>query len=314
MRTDREDVIDYLVEEHDPIDRIDKFLATVFSDYSRSTIQKMIAAELVNVNDKVVKASYRVKPNDAISFTELPFTEWDIVPEDIPLTIVYEDEDLLVVDKPSGMVVHPAPGHYQGTLVNALLFHIQHLSNRGSELRPGIVHRIDKDTSGLLMVAKTDLAHQVLQKELKEKTTKRIYLALVNGVILNQSGTIDAPIGRDPRDRKKMGIVAVGRPAVTHFQVLERFLEHTLLECRLETGRTHQIRVHMAYIDHPLAGDPVYGFRKTIEQFGQYLHASTIGFTHPVTQEWLEFTSPLPEPFSSKLRMLRQETEQIKSP
>lgn len=306
MRNDREDIIEYKIRPDDPLDRIDKVMATVFSEYSRTTIQRMIAGGLVLVNDRPVKASHQIKVGDLVAFTELPLTEWDIVPEDIPLDIIYEDEAVLVVNKPSGMVVHPAPGHHQGTLVNALLFHIKQLSKSRTDLRPGIVHRIDKDTSGLLMVAKTDEAHQALQLELKEKTTKRVYQALVNGVIHNQSGTIDAPIGRDPRDRKKMGVVADGRPAVTHFTVLERFAAHTLLECRLETGRTHQIRVHLTYIGHPLAGDPVYGFRKDVSAFGQYLHAGVLGFTHPITQEWLEFSAPLPAHFREQLALLRQ--------
>ncbi|MDD3112785.1 MAG: RluA family pseudouridine synthase [Candidatus Izemoplasmatales bacterium] len=309
MKNDREDIIEYQIGPENPLDRLDKVMAIIFTDYSRTTIQKMITSGLVTVNERLAKASQKVKIGDNIAFTELPFTEWDIIPENLPLDIVYEDDEVLVVNKPSGIVVHPAAGHHQGTLVNALLYHIQHLSGSKTDLRPGIVHRIDKDTSGLLMVAKTDLAHQVLQAELKEKITKRIYYALVNGVILNQFGTIDAPIGRDPRDRKKMGIVPEGRHAVTHFTVEERFLEHSLLECRLETGRTHQIRVHLAYIGHPLAGDPVYGYRKDASSFGQYLHAGVLGFTHPITQKWLEFSSPLPPLFQERLTTLREETK-----
>ncbi|MDD3958328.1 MAG: RluA family pseudouridine synthase, partial [Candidatus Izemoplasmatales bacterium] len=252
------------------------------------------------------KASYRLKMNDRVTVGELPITELDIVGEDIPLDIVYEDDWVLVVDKPSGMVVHPAPGHPNHTLVNALIYHFQALKNIQDSLRPGIVHRIDKDTSGLLMVAKTDRAHQILQDELRAKTTKREYVALVEGVILNQHGTIRAPIGRDSQDRKKMAVVDAGKPAVTHFEVMERFQTHTLLKMRLETGRTHQIRVHMAYIGHPLANDPVYGMSDG-NDFGQYLHAETLGFTHPITAKWLEFSRPIPSEFSQMILRLREE-------
>ncbi|MDD4184606.1 MAG: RluA family pseudouridine synthase [Candidatus Izemoplasmatales bacterium] len=296
---------EYLVREDDQCERIDKFLGGVISDASRTTIQKMLALNLVKVNDVFVKPSHKIRIGDLIEYDELPLTEQDIVAENIPLDIVYEDNDVLVVNKPSGMVVHPAPGHYSGTLVNALLYHFQSLSGTSGTLRPGIVHRIDKDTSGVLMVAKTDFAHQALQAELKQKTTKRVYKALIEGVILNQAGTIDAPIGRDRFDRKKMAVADNGKPAITHFTVLERFKDNTFIECRLETGRTHQIRVHMAYIGHPLVGDYIYGSKKQKADFGQYLHAETIGFTHPVNGRWLEFSVPLPLEFKAKIELLR---------
>ncbi|MGI6392574.1 MAG: RluA family pseudouridine synthase [Candidatus Izemoplasmatales bacterium] len=306
MISSTEYAFEYLVNENDKCERIDKFLTTVSTDLSRTTVQKMLAANLVLVNGDIVKASYKVKNGDLIEFNELPLSEQDILPEAIPLDIIYEDNDLVVVNKPSGMVVHPAPGHYRGTLVNALLYHFQSLSASSGNLRPGIIHRIDKDTSGVLMVAKTDFAHQALQNELKDKKTKRIYKALVEGVILNQAGVIEAPIGRDKQDRKKMAVTDTGKPAVTHFHVIARFQNHTFVECRLETGRTHQIRVHMTYIGHPLLGDHVYGKKKSEFGFGQYLHAETIGFTHPVSGKWMEYTAPLPEEFSRMLNRLQR--------
>ncbi|MBN2504120.1 MAG: RluA family pseudouridine synthase [Bacilli bacterium] len=296
---------EYLVGANDPVERIDKFVSSVFEEYSRTTVQKMIAADLLLVNKESVKPSYKVKVGDLIEFEELPLTELEVTPEDIKLDIVFEDEDVLVVNKPSGMVVHPAPGNYEHTLVNALLFHLNR-SIGNDDLRPGIVHRIDKDTSGLLMVAKNDFAHQRLQAELKEKQTKREYVALVDGVILNDKGTIDAPIGRDPKDRKKMAVVTGGKPSVTHFQVLERYAEHTLISCRLETGRTHQIRVHMAYIKYPLAGDHIYNKKAEKSGFGQYLHAKVLGFTHPRSGQWQEFTNELPKEFSDLIANLRK--------
>ncbi|MBU1145478.1 MAG: RluA family pseudouridine synthase [Firmicutes bacterium] len=297
--------LEYTILETDPLIRIDKFLSELYEELSRTTVQKMIALQTVLVNSKAVKANYKVKIGDFIQLEEIPLTEQDIQAENIPLDIVYEDDYLLVVNKPSGMVTHPAPGHYEHTLVNALLYHINQLSNINGDIRPGIVHRIDKDTSGLLMVAKTDYAHQVLADELKEKTTKREYIALVDGVILNQRGTIDAPLARDPRDRKKMAVVASGKSAVTHFEVLKRFSDKTLVSCQLETGRTHQIRVHFAYIKFPLVGDYVYGKNKNATEFGQFLHAKTIGFTHPITKKWMEFTRELPQEFSDLIESLQ---------
>ena len=229
--------------------------------------------------------------------------EIDLEPENIPLDIVYEDDDVLVVNKPQGMVVHPAPGHPNHTLVNALMYHAP-LSSINGELRPGIVHRIDKDTSGLLMVAKTDRAHRSLTAQLKEKSNLREYVALVHGVIKENEGTIDAPLARSPKDRKKQAVVVGGRHAVTHFRVLKRYQHYTLVACRLETGRTHQIRVHMKYINHPLAGDSLYGPRKTLPGHGQYLHARLLGFEHPVTGEEMVFTASLPDYFEQMLSYL----------
>ncbi|MDD3478585.1 MAG: RluA family pseudouridine synthase, partial [Candidatus Izemoplasmatales bacterium] len=244
---------------------------------------------------------------DVIEFEDLPITLQDVLPENLDLDIVYEDDDVLVVDKPSGMVVHPAPGHRSGTLVNALLYHVNLLSDIGGELRPGIVHRIDKDTSGLLMVAKNDVAHRKLAKELKDKKTERTYLAIVSGVIKNPDGIIDAPIGRSITDRKKQAVKSGGKEAVTRFEVVERFEDATLVKCHLETGRTHQIRVHMAYIKHPLLGDGVYGKALKGDDFGQYLHAQTLGFTHPRNGQKMSFFSPLPEAFEKKLSELRNQ-------
>jgi len=256
------------------------------------------------VNQNVVKASYNLKTQDLIEIMDVDFSETEIVPTKMDLDIVYEDDDVLVVNKPSGMVVHPAPGHYQDTLVNGLLWHIKKLSNVNGETRPGIVHRIDKDTSGLLMVAKNNYAHDILAKELQEKKTKREYIALVDGVINNKRGRINAPIGRDKLNRLKMAITASGKEAITNFEVLETFEDSTLIKCVLETGRTHQIRVHLQYINHPLVNDYVYGNAKP-NDFGQYLHAQTIGFTHPKTKEWLEFSCELPTEFVQYLEKLK---------
>jgi 23S rRNA pseudouridine1911/1915/1917 synthase len=302
------DNYDLTVSTEDELVRLDKFIANYYEEFSRTTVQKMIDQEYITVNQKKTKANYVVKVGDTLQIAELPIILQDVLAENIPLEIVYEDDDLLVINKPSGMVTHPAPGHYTGTLVNALLFHINQLSNTNGLLRPGIVHRIDKDTSGLLMVAKNDYAHQVLANELKDKTTKRLYLAIVEGVILNQKGTIYAPIGRSAQDRKKMAVVTQGKDAVTHFEVIERYENATLISCRLETGRTHQIRVHLAYINHPLIGDFVYGHAKENE-YGQYLHAKTIGFTHPKTGIWMEFDSPVPLPFLEKIDELKSQLE-----
>lgn len=283
--------------------RLDKVLATQFDQYSRSQLKHWLDDGLVLVNGQQLKAKYQVQVGDEIQITPPATQAVDLVAQNIPLDIVYEDDDVLVVNKPQGMVVHPAPGHPDGTLVNALLYHAP-LSTINGEFRPGIVHRIDKDTSGLLMVAKTDRAHQSLTAQLKAKTNEREYVALVHGVLKEDRGTINAPIGRSPKNRQQQAIVANGRPAVTHFKVLKRYQHYTLVSCRLETGRTHQIRVHMKYINHPLAGDPVYGPRKTLPGNGQYLHARTLGFTHPVTGEVLTFTAPLPAWFEQQLTYL----------
>ncbi|MBN2540991.1 MAG: RluA family pseudouridine synthase [Bacilli bacterium] len=298
--------LEYLVQDTDITERIDKFLSQRESELSRSTIQKLIEESRVFVNGNPVKSSYKVKKGDLIEITDIDVFDWDIVPQKMDLDIVYEDNDVLVVNKPSGLVVHPAPGHYTDTLVNGLMYHINQLSDVNGEERPGIVHRIDKDTSGLLMIAKTNKAHNILAEELKQKETKREYIALVEGVIKNKRGKINAPIGRDPRNRLKMAVIANGRPAVTHFEVLETFQQKSLIKCILETGRTHQIRVHMAYIGNPLAGDHVYGSAKNTD-FGQFLHAKTLGFTHPITKEFMEFDSPLPQPFLDELEQLRNQ-------
>ncbi len=286
--------------------RVDKYLAEVL-DFSRSTIQKMIAEQLVTVNGEVVKANYKLKTNDEVEYSELPEENIEVLPVDIPIEIVYEDEDVIVVNKESGMVVHPAHGHYDDTLVNALLFHIKDLSTINGVKRPGIVHRIDKETSGLLMIAKNDLAHQSLSSQLQDKLVERKYVTLVHGIIPHEFGKINAPIGRDANDRKKMATVEGGKEAVTHFKVLERFEEFTLVECRLETGRTHQIRVHMKFAGFPVVGDPIYGRRKVIGKDGQFLHAQTLGFDHPRTDEYMEFESELPEFFTKFLENLRGE-------
>ena len=285
--------------------RIDKVLAHQFNQFSRSHLQKWIVDGNVRVNGQPVKPKYKLAVRDQVVIEPEAPQKVDLTPEKIPLDIVYEDDDVIVVNKPQGMVVHPAPGHPDHTLVNALLYHSP-LSTINGEFRPGIVHRIDKDTSGLLMVAKNDLAHRSLAAQLKAKTNQREYVALVHGVIKQDAGTIDAPIGRSKKDRKKQAVVSDGRHAVTHFKVLRRFRHYTLVSCRLETGRTHQIRVHMKSIGHPLAGDPLDGPRKTLPGRGQYLHARLLGFKHPRTGKDLVFTAPLPEYFQQMLDKLKK--------
>lgn len=280
--------------------RIDKVLGHHLKQFSRSQIQKWVTDGNVTVNGQPVKPKYKLTVGDQVVVSPEAPQKIDLEPENIPLDIVYEDDDVLVVNKPQGMVVHPAPGHPNHTLVNALLYHSP-LSTINGEFRPGIVHRIDKDTSGLLMVAKNDMAHRSLAAQLKAKTNQREYVALVHGVIKQEAGTIDAPIGRSRKDRKKQAIVSDGRHAVTHFKVLKRYRHYTLVSCRLETGRTHQIRVHMKSIGHPLAGDPLYGPRKTLPGKGQYLHARELGFKHPRTGKQLLFTAPLPDYFQRML-------------
>ena len=299
-------VVKYTIEEEQKGERIDKALSTLNAEWSRTQIANWVKDGVVIVNDATVKANYKVRPGDVISVDVPEVEELDIVAEDLNLEIVYEDADVLVVNKPSGMVVHPAPGHASGTLVNGLMHHCTDLSGINGIMRPGIVHRIDKDTSGLLMVAKNDLAHVSLVDQLVKKTVTRKYTALVHGHIPHDKGTIDAPIGRDVKDRQKQAVVDSGKHAVTHFQVIERFGNFTLVECRLETGRTHQIRVHMNYIGFPLAGDPKYGPKKTIEFDGQVLHAGVLGFDHPVTGEYLEFEAPLPDDFAQLLADFRK--------
>lgn len=285
--------------------RIDKLLPEFNNEWSRSQIQDLIKEDLVTVNEKVIKSNYKVKLNDLIIVTEKEVVEADIQPENLNLDIYYEDEDVAIVYKPKGMVVHPSPGHYSGTLVNGLMYQIKDLSGINGEIRPGIVHRIDKDTSGLLMVAKNDIAHRGLVEQLMDKSVKRKYTALVHGNIPHDYGTIDAPIGRNEKDRQSMDVVDNGKEAVTHFNVLEHFNDYTLIECQLETGRTHQIRVHMKYIGFPLVGDPKYGPRKTLDIGGQALHAGVIGFEHPVTHENIERQAELPKEFETLLEDIR---------
>lgn len=284
--------------------RIDRFLAEQLPDISRSYIQKLIKEKQIYVNGQPVKANYKTGTQDEIKIHIPELTEPDIVPENIPLDILYEDHDILIVNKPKGMVVHPAAGHYSGTLVNALMYYCKDdLSGINGVMRPGIVHRIDMDTTGSLLVCKNDIAHQKMADQLKEHHIKRIYHAIVHGVIKEDEGTVDGPIGRHPIDRKKMSInYKNGKTAVTHYRVLQRFSNYTYVECQLETGRTHQIRVHMASIHHPLLGDSVYGPAKCpFKLQGQTLHAKILGIHHPVTGEYLEIDAPLPQYFSDLL-------------
>ncbi|MFC0473102.1 RluA family pseudouridine synthase [Halalkalibacter kiskunsagensis] len=288
-------------------ERIDKFLTTMNESWSRTQVQIWIKEEHIKVNNAKVKSNYKVASGDVVTL-EIPEPEkLEIIAENIPLEIVYEDEDVIVVNKPRGMVVHPAPGHYTGTLVNALMYHCKDLSGINGVIRPGIVHRIDMDTSGLLMVAKNDHAHESLVEQLKAKTTRRLYKAIVHGIIPHQHGTVDAPIGRDKKDRQSMTVTEVNsRDAVTHFTVLETFDQYTYVQCELETGRTHQIRVHMKYIGYPLAGDPKYGpKKKTLDIRGQALHAAVLGFIHPRTGKEMLFEAPIPEDMKQLLHQLR---------
>lgn len=290
--------------------RIDKVLTQELQDFSRTQIQNMISKGCVEVNGKVIKASYKIELDDEVIVHIPEIESTDILPEDIPLDVVYEDQDVIVVNKPTGMIVHPSAGIYSGTLVNALLYHCHDLSGINGVTRPGIVHRIDKETSGLLMVAKNDRAHQSLSEQLQEHTVVRRYYALVHGLIPHEFGRIEAPIGRDVNDRQKMTCTDKNaKEAITNFKVLERFKDMTLVECRLETGRTHQIRVHMQYIGHPVYGDPQYGLRRDDTTYGQYLHAKILGFVHPRTHEELYFESDLPDFFLEKLEELRKEME-----
>lgn len=298
----------FIVESQEG-ERIDRYLAEAMPERSRSYIQKLIKDQNVLVNGNPVKASYRLLIGDCLAITLPEAMEPDIAAEEIPLDILYEDSDIIIVNKPKQMVVHPAPGHYSGTLVNGLMHHCsQELSGINGTLRPGIVHRIDMDTTGSLVVCKNDKAHQSLAEQLKEHSIKRIYVAIVHGNLQKDEGTVDAPIGRHPIERKKMSIHAKnGKRAITHYQVLERFGEYTYIQCELETGRTHQIRVHMASIGHPLLGDLVYGPRKCPypRLIGQTLHAKTLGLIHPKTGEYLEAEAPLPDYFKGLLEQLR---------
>ncbi|MGT2771417.1 RluA family pseudouridine synthase [Streptococcus marimammalium] len=285
--------------------RLDKVLAD-HTKLSRVQANEEIKKGTITVNEKKVKPKYMVKIGDVVNYEIPEEIILDYVAEDIPIEIVYEDDDVAVVNKPQGMVVHPSHGHPSKTLVNALLFHIKDLSSINGVVRPGIVHRIDKDTSGLLMIAKNNQAHQILAQELKNKKAYRHYLAIVHGNLPNDRGIIEAPIARSDKNRKKQAVKTGGKPALTRFEVLERYGDYTLVSLTLETGRTHQIRVHMAYIGHPIAGDPLYGPKKTLKGQGQFLHAKTIGFTHPKTKEMMTFSIQPPEIFLKTLQELRE--------
>ncbi len=293
--------------------RLDKIVAKKMPEFSRTRIQEMINHGLVLVNQKMEKPSYKIKIGDQIEIIVVDNTDLDLEPENIPLNIVYEDNDIIVVDKPSGMIVHPSPGIVHGTLVNALLYHCDDLSGINGVNRPGIVHRIDKETSGLLVIAKNDHAHRMLSQQLRNHDMTRSYIALVHGLIPHQHGKVDAPIGRDSKDRQKMAVTMHNsKRAVTNFTVLRRYRSMSLIECRLETGRTHQIRVHMSYIGYPVYGDPKYGWRKDDQTYGQFLHAKKLGFIHPTTNKYMEFESELPEYFKQKLIQLQEEMEYAK--
>lgn len=293
------------ITENQAGERIDRFLADS-QDLTRSFLQKILKEGEVIVNGKSVKANYKLRKGDRIEFEIPEAVEPDIVAEDIPLSILYEDADVLVVDKPKGMVVHPAAGHYSRTLVNAVMYHCKgELSGINGVLRPGIVHRIDRDTTGSIIICKNDMAHNEIARQLKEHSISRRYRAIVTGVLKDEEGTIEGAIGRDKKDRKKMAITADGKPAVTHYRALQRFKHYTYVECVLETGRTHQIRVHMASIGHPLLGDEVYGRRSDKYKCeGQCLHAMTLGFHHPRTGEYIEVNAPLPPYFEHLLAVL----------
>lgn len=297
----------FTVTEDEQGERLDKYLAGLLPEVSRSFIQKLLKQQQVTVNDNTVKANYVIKENDAVSIHVPEAVEPEIIPENIPLDILYEDADVLVVNKPKNMVVHPAPGHYSGTLVNAVMFHCKdNLSGINGVLRPGIVHRIDKDTTGSLIICKNDVAHNSLAAQLKEHSIHRKYVAIVHGILKEDEGTINAPIGRNPNDRMKMAVnYKNGKDAITHYKVLQRLNNYTYVECVLETGRTHQIRVHMASIQHPLLGDNIYSPAKCPYKLeGQTLHARDLGFTHPVSGEYIEVSAPLPEYFEKLLKKL----------
>lgn len=299
--------IELTVDVREEGERIDKFVVRLNPDWSRAKVQEWIQHGFILVNGKKVKkGSYRVKSGETVSIQPPQVQEWKIEPEELSLDIRYEDEDLLVVNKPRGLVVHPAPGNWSGTLVNRLLAYCgDQLSDLGGEERPGIVHRIDKDTSGLLIVAKNNWTHQELSKQLKEHAIQRTYTAIVEGLIPHASGTVQAPIARDPIHRKRMKVDQHGKPAITHFRVNQQFSQHTWIDCSLETGRTHQIRVHMQYIGHPIVGDPLYGTKRSQKWIqGQALHAKELRFLHPRLNEWIEVQAELPEELEELIQKL----------
>ncbi|WP_313347097.1 RluA family pseudouridine synthase [Sedimentibacter sp.] len=287
-------------------ERIDVYIAGKFTEMSRSSVQKLIADGMITVNSKSIKANYKLKKNDEINITIPEPEPLDIIAENIPVDIVYEDDDLAVINKPQGMVVHPAPGHYTGTLVNGLMYHLKNLSSINGVMRPGIVHRLDKNTSGMMLIAKNDKSHNFLAKCLKDHSINRIYYALVEGNIKDDNGVVDAPLGRSEKDRKKRTVTTKNsKNAITNFWVVERYGKYTLLKLKLQTGRTHQIRVHMKYIGHPVVGDDVYGSKTNkFELNGQLLHSKSVGFIHPATEEYMEFDSELPEYFTKVLKDL----------
>ncbi|MGP1907419.1 RluA family pseudouridine synthase [Metabacillus sp. JX24] len=299
--------IEIKIDDSNKYERLDKLLASENADWSRSQVQIWIKEGHVKVNDGESRSNYKVQPGDTVTLLIPDPEPLDVLPEEMNLDVYYEDADVLVVNKPKGMVVHPAPGHLSGTLVNGLMAHCKDLSGINGVMRPGIVHRIDKDTSGLLMVAKNDMAHESLVNQLVEKSVTRRYQAIVHGIIQHDKGTVDAPIGRDKQDRQSMTVTNEhSKDAVTHFHVLDRFAGYTLIECQLETGRTHQIRVHMKYIGFPIVGDPKYGPKKTPNIGGQALHAGVLGFKHPRTGEYLEFNAPLPAEFQQVIEDLKK--------
>lgn len=303
------DFYEFIAEKEISSMRLDRFLADNLEDYSRSVIQNLIKEGNIKVNDKEIKANYIIKPLDHISVVIPEAREIDIIPENISLDILYEDDDILIVNKPKGMVVHPSNGHESGTLVNAIMYHCKdNLSGINGEIRPGIVHRIDMDTTGSLIICKNDNAHRFIAEQIAVHSINRIYEGIVHGVIKEEEGTIETLIGRSPTDRKKMAVLREnGREAITHFRVIRRFKDYTYCEFKLETGRTHQIRVHMSHINHPLVGDNVYGPKKCpFKLQGQTLHAKTIGFLHPRTHEYVEFTAPTPDYFVKLLQKLER--------
>lgn len=302
------DFKNYTIEEENVGKRLDLFVSENEVDMSRSFVQGIIEKQQVKVNGQIKKSNYKLRVGDQVRVELAEPVELQVEAEDIPLDIIYEDSDVIVINKPQDMVVHPAPGNYTGTLVNGLLYHCKDLSGINGVIRPGIVHRIDKDTSGVLVVAKNDKSHNSLAMQLKDHSMKRTYYAIVEGIVKEEEGTVRNNIGRHPVERIKMAVVKDGKEAITNYKVLERFKSNTLVECRLETGRTHQIRVHMAHLHHPLIGDQVYGYKKQkFKLQGQALHAKNLGFIHPTTGEYMEFDSQLPEYFQDILDKLRKE-------